>query len=38
MFSLESVDCFDVLFKVLVFDVVLVAPVISALKWSRIGV
>lgn len=38
VFSLKSMDGFDVLLQVLVLYIVLIATIIRALKWSRIGV
>lgn len=38
MLSFESVDGFDVLLQMLIFDVILVASLVLAFEWSRIGV
>lgn len=37
MFSFESVDGFDVLLQMFIFDVILVASFVLALEWSGIG-
>jgi hypothetical protein len=38
MLSFESMDGFDVLLQMLIFDVILVAAFVLAFEWSGIGV
>ena len=38
MLSFESVDGFDVLFQMLILDIILVTSLVLALEWSGIGV
>jgi hypothetical protein len=37
MFPLKCMDCFDVLFQMLVLDIVLVTIIIRAFEWTGIG-
>lgn len=38
MFPLQSMNSFDVLFQMLIFNVILIAVIVGTFKWSRIGV
>ena len=38
MFSLESMNSFDMLFQMLIFDIVLVAAIVGTFEWAGVGV